>query len=106
MITGKPFHALDGAAQDAMLRAMQKGEFHADAMQGMPPKTFFHARVIQDIALAYYTHPTAWNEIGWAGPASPRGYVRLQTGLRDPWEPAEAEEVGAERARRENLRVR
>ena len=31
----------------------------------------------RDIVLAYYAHPTAWSEIGWGGPASPRGYVRM-----------------------------
>jgi hypothetical protein len=38
---------------------------------------------------AYYAHPTAWSEIGWGGPASPRGYVRLDFNERDPWEAAE-----------------
>jgi len=32
--------------------------------------------------VAYYMQPTAWSEIGWGGPASPRGYVRH--GLRPP----------------------
>ena len=35
--------------------------------------------------------PTAWNEIGWGGPASPRGYVRMGYDERDPWEAAEAQ---------------
>ncbi len=40
-------------------------------------KTFLTAHVIHDVVGAYYAHPTAWNEIGWGGPACPRGYVRL-----------------------------
>ena len=44
--------------------------------------------MIHDIVTAYYAHPTAWNEIGWAGPASPRGYVRLDANKHDPWEAA------------------
>ena len=43
-----------------------------------------------DIVRAYYAHPTAWSEIGWGGPASPRGYVRMDFDERDPWEAAEA----------------
>ena len=43
----------------------------------MPPKTFFPQRMAHDIVMAYYSHPTSWNEIGWGGPASPRGYVRM-----------------------------
>ena len=34
--------------------------------------------------------PTAWNEIGFGGPASPRGYVRMGLDRRDPWEAVEA----------------
>ena len=37
----------------------------------------------------YYAHPKAWNEIGFGGPASPRGYVRLGFSERDPWEAKE-----------------
>jgi hypothetical protein len=46
--------------------------------------------VLHDVINAYYAHPTAWSEIGFGGPASPRGYVRLDAGRRDPWEAAEA----------------
>lgn len=35
---------------------------------------------------AYFSHPTVWSEIGYAGPAYPRGYVRTERGLTDPWE--------------------
>ncbi len=56
----------------------------------MPSKLFFHQRILADVVKAYYAHPTAWNEIGWGGPASPRGYVRMDFDRRDPWEAAEA----------------
>lgn len=36
---------------------------------------------------AYYSHPWVWSEIGYGGPAYPRGYVRVELGLTDPWEP-------------------
>lgn len=35
---------------------------------------------------AFYAHPWSWNEIGFAGPAYPRGHSRLGVGLREPWE--------------------
>ncbi len=35
---------------------------------------------------SYYSHPTVWSEIGYGGPAYPRGYVRAQMGQLDPWE--------------------
>src|SRR3546814_3290242 len=43
----------------------------------VPAAAFFSHRVVHDISAAYYSHPTAWNELGFGGPASPRGYVRL-----------------------------
>lgn len=38
---------------------------------------------------AFYSHPWSWNEIGFGGPAYPRGYMRLGIGLREPWESAD-----------------
>jgi Gluconate 2-dehydrogenase subunit 3 len=35
---------------------------------------------------AYYAHPLAWNEIGFGGPAYPRGYKNRGVGKREPWE--------------------
>ena len=29
------------------------------------------------ILAAFYSHPWAWNEIGFGGPAYPQGYMRL-----------------------------
>jgi hypothetical protein len=38
---------------------------------------------------AYYSHPWAWDEIGFGGPAYPRGYMRLERGDPEPWEKPE-----------------
>ena len=40
----------------------------------------------------FYSHPWAWNEIGFGGPAYPRGYMRLKIGPvgREPYEAREA----------------
>jgi hypothetical protein len=35
---------------------------------------------------ALYAHPEAWNEIGFAGPAYPRGYKNAGVGKREPYE--------------------
>lgn len=44
--------------------------------------------VVMRMALsAFYSHPWAWNEIGFGGPAYPRGYMRLGgLGVREPFE--------------------
>jgi len=35
---------------------------------------------------AFYSHPWAWNEIGFGGPAYPRGYGNLGMDRRESWE--------------------
>ncbi|ALE06236.1 hypothetical protein AL755_13475 [Arthrobacter sp. ERGS1:01] len=35
---------------------------------------------------AFYSHPWAWDEIGFAGPAYPRGYKNLGLDAREPFE--------------------
>ena len=89
-----------------MLARMADGTFEAEAMRGMPPKTFWTSHVIHDVVGAYYAHPSAWSEIRLGGPASPRGYVRLGLDRRDPWESEEAAPGREERAARENEHVR
>ena len=39
---------------------------------------------------AFYAHPAAWNEIGFPGPAYPRGYKNPGVGEREPFEVADA----------------
>jgi Gluconate 2-dehydrogenase subunit 3 len=38
---------------------------------------------------AFYAHPWAWNEIGFGGPAYPRGYKNIGLDKREPWETSE-----------------
>jgi hypothetical protein len=87
---GARFSTLGPTEQDALLAAAQRGELNDPAWHGMPSKLFFSERVPADILGAYYAHPPAWSEIGFGGPASPRGYVRMGADRRDPWEAVEA----------------
>lgn len=62
--------------------------------------------VMQDVLSSFYSHPWAWNEIGFGGPAYPRGYVRfgspqLQPGETETWEAPEAFDVDPVTHRRE-----
>ena len=76
----------------------------------MPPDLFFSERVLRDLYAEYYSHPTAWSEIGFGGPANPRGYVRLYKDRRDPWEAIEVAPTASAdervQASEENTRVR
>ena len=102
---GRGFHELAAPEQDALLQRMQDGDLTGPLWRGMPSDLFFAKRVLHDITNAYYAHPTAWSEIGFAGPAAPRGYVRLDADRRDPWEAAEAYPGAVDRARRKNRDV-
>jgi len=44
------------------------------------------AVVMRAVLAAFYSHPWAWNEIGFGGPAYPRGYMRTGIGQKEPWE--------------------
>jgi hypothetical protein len=101
----RPFRNLTAADQDALLTQLQRGTLRDPAWGDMPQKTFFAHRLIPDITHAYYAHPIAWNEIGFGGPASPRGYVRMGLDRRDPWEAAEAHPGEEAAAARKNARV-
>jgi hypothetical protein len=51
--------------------------------------------VMRHLLEAFYSHPWAWNEIGFGGPAYPRGYSRfgsphLQSAERETWEGRQA----------------
>jgi len=83
------FAELEETERDGLLRMTQEGKIAGD-WGGMLPDLFFAKRLVPDIVSAYYSHPTAWNEIGFGGPAAPRGYVRMDFDRRDPWEAAEA----------------
>jgi hypothetical protein len=102
---GGRFHAISVAEQNALLQQMQKGALDNPAWDGMPCKVFFSERMAHDIVAAYYAHPTAWNEIGFGGPASPRGYVRMGFDKRDPWEAAEEKPGREDDTRRRNRHV-
>jgi Gluconate 2-dehydrogenase subunit 3 len=102
---GRGFHTLAPSDQDELLEAVQHGHTQSAAWGTMPPDVFFAKRALHDIVSAYYAHPAAWNEIGFGGPASPRGYVRLNFDRRDPWEASEARPGREAIARRENARV-
>ena len=101
----RTFASLVEDAQDALLSDMQAGRLTGEAWDGIDPATFFRDRVLVDVPPLFYSLPSGWSEIGFGGPASPRGYVRLDGDRRDAWEAAEAETGREWIAERENLHV-
>ena len=89
---GPRFASLAEADQDAVLRAIQAGDVKDAVWARLPPRRFFTVVLLKEVVGEYYAHPAAWSEVGFGGPASPRGYVRLGENQRDPWE-ADARET-------------
>jgi hypothetical protein len=75
-----------GAAErDTQLRIVEhfsRGELEWDGL----PVAKAWGMVMRDVLGAFYSHPWAWNEIGFGGPAYPRGFARLGAGRREHWE--------------------
>lgn len=83
---GSDFAALDAEARAALLHDVDAGRVEAAEWVGLPPQLFFRHLVLSEIVGIHYSHPTGQSEIGFGGPASPRGYVRLDAGRADSWE--------------------
>jgi hypothetical protein len=83
---GAGFADLAGAQQDDTLLALQGGQADPANFAQVPAQHFFTHVLLKAAACHFYAQPQAWNEIGFGGPASPRGYVRIGLGRRDGWE--------------------
>jgi hypothetical protein len=78
---GADFADLGSEAQHQIVDAFSRGELTMD----IPAKLAWGV-VMRGVLGAFYSHPWAWNEIGFGGPAYPRGYARLGPGQREHWE--------------------
>jgi Gluconate 2-dehydrogenase subunit 3 len=86
-LQGRRFVQLDPLQQDLVLKSIHDGEKLAahHVWERMSISRFWQL-LVQDCVSAYYSHPWAWDEIGYGGPAYPRAYTRLEGGLPEPWE--------------------
>jgi hypothetical protein len=95
------FRSLPEAHQDAVLRSIQIGDVDDGSVwEHLPPQRFFTTVLLKEVVGEYYAHPAAWSEVGFGGPASPRGYVRLGVNQHDPWEAPSGDKGGGEGDRR------
>jgi hypothetical protein len=109
---GDRFHRLDRDAQAALVQRIQDMETAGEQWHGLPASHVWSLWTRYACA-AFYSHPWAWNEIGFGGPAYPQGYKSLGFDAREPWEvadqrPLEPIHVGerTERARRRMARAK
>jgi hypothetical protein len=78
--------------QRTVIQAFADGKLHGEVWDELPPTRAWSV-VIRGVLSEFYSHPWAWNEIGFGGPAYPRGYARFGVGQRESWEGAPAFEV-------------
>jgi hypothetical protein len=87
------FAAAEADAQLAIVTDFADGKLDGGAWEQLNVTHAF-SLVMRVVLSCFYSHPWAWNEIGFGGPASPRGYSRfgtpdLQRAERETWEGAE-----------------
>jgi hypothetical protein len=81
-----------GASEEVKHRvvdAFHRGELRGEVWDELPAGQAFRV-LMRAVLSAFYSHPWAWSEIGFAGPAYPRGFIRLAAGQRESWEAAPA----------------
>jgi Gluconate 2-dehydrogenase subunit 3 len=84
---GRGFARCPAAEQRALIQAVQDlgpGRWH-----GLPAAQVWSLWT-RYACTAFYAHPAAWNEIGFPGPAYPRGYKHPGMSAREPFEVADA----------------
>lgn len=80
------FAGLSADWQDTIIADAVASDLAGPAWQGLPSRRFMRVLVLPAIVSIYYVHPAGQSEIGYGGPASPRGYVRLEGNRFDGWE--------------------
>jgi hypothetical protein len=79
------FAGASHAVQRDVIDAFSAGEVHGEVWDELDPKNAWGV-VMRAVLSTFYSHPWAWNEIGFGGPAYPRGYARFGSGQRESWE--------------------
>jgi hypothetical protein len=78
--------------QIGVVHRFSKGELHGGVWEQVNVSRAFSV-VMRYVAQAFYSHPWAWNEIGFGGPAYPRGYGAFGSphlGEKESWEADES----------------
>jgi hypothetical protein len=85
---GAAFIELHPPEQNEVMRQVADGSPPGKTWEHLPATIFFQL-FMNDVITNYYAHPAAWAEIGFNGPSSPRGHIRLRPDFHDPWEATE-----------------
>lgn len=85
-LLGRRFVELAPGERHTVIQRIVQGDPPGRVWERMPATRFFTGVLMGAVIDAYYAHPTAWNEIGYGGPAYPRGYYALSYGEPEHWE--------------------
>ncbi|HEX2904880.1 MAG TPA: gluconate 2-dehydrogenase subunit 3 family protein [Jatrophihabitans sp.] len=109
---GCGFAELDSQQQATLVQQVQDLSGDGKPWHGWPASRVWSLWT-RYACTAYYSHPWAWNEIGFPGPAYPRGYLNPGVGSRERWETPDRSGVDpvqfsrrVEQARHEHDRLR
>ncbi|HET7387394.1 MAG TPA: gluconate 2-dehydrogenase subunit 3 family protein [Nocardioidaceae bacterium] len=72
---GRGFADCDIDEQERMVGALAAGDLHGGAWEQLNVARAWSV-CMRAILSGFYSHPWAWNEIGFGGPAYPRGFMR------------------------------
>ena len=86
---GRPFAGCAQDIRDAICEQFSMGVLQGGTWDTLNCKRAFMV-MLRAVLAEFYSHPWAWNEIGFGGPAYPKGYMRLGEGVREPRETPEA----------------
>jgi hypothetical protein len=89
---GDGFGAAPNDVQRDVVQAFSEGKLRGEVWDSLPCARAWGV-VMRGVLSEFYSHPWAWNEIGFGGPAYPRGYARFGAGQREHWEGAPAAEA-------------
>lgn len=74
---GRPtFAACEAEACEAIVGNFSEGQLSSPSFELLNVQRAWSV-CMRMVLAAFYAHPWAWNEIGYGGPAYPRGYMRL-----------------------------
>ena len=82
---------LSTGRQAALIQQVQDAASSSGRWHGLPAEQVWSLWT-RYACTAFYSHPWSWNEIGFGGPAYPRGYKNRHAGGREPWEYADADD--------------
>ena len=83
------FAELDRCDQASLIQTVQDLTAHGERWHDLSA-THVWSLWVRYACTAFYSHPWAWNEIGFPGPAYPRGYLNVGVNAREHWERPDA----------------